>query len=184
MRQKIAIILLAGLLGSLLRALIALAEPPPVATPETAWDPRLDPLGVSLTSAQECSDGCWRLITAQYEDVDESGLNHNVYARLYDEQGGLIAGAPWHVAWPDGDIAIYSKAPPEWADFPIFACYNPANGPGPYYSYAGDDSSKSDIVRGMGLPLCQHVNFRLEWQWQTTMGLEPSLWLPLIRQNN
>lgn len=146
------------------------------------WDPRLDALHVSLTAAADCSQGCWRLITARYEDVDESGLNHNVYSRLYDESGSMIAGAPWHVAWPDGDITIYSKAPPEWADFPIFACYNPANGPGPYYAYAGDNIDQSDVVRGLGLPQCQHVNFRLEWQW-TREEPPPELpfqwWLPI-----
>lgn len=175
MKREMGIALLGALLGFMLGHFIALAE--------TTWDPRLDELGVTLQPANDCSNGCWRLITARYEDVDESGLNHNVYSRLYSEAGDMVTGAPWHVAWPDGDIAIYSKAPPEWADFPIFACYSPARGPGPYHAYAGDDPSMSDVIRGIGLPQCQHVNYRLEWQWQATddpcPGCTPRAYLPL-----
>lgn len=170
-----------GLTLILLGLLLLLVAPAQHAhsTPATTIDPRLAPLGVTVEAAQDCTGGCWRLISAQYEDVDESGLNHNIYAREYDEHGDMIAGAPWHVAWPDGDIPIFTKAPPEWSDFPIFACFNPERGPGPYYAYAGDDPSRSDVVKGMGLPQCQHVNFRLEWQWNPAMSLEPRLWLPV-----
>jgi hypothetical protein len=174
---------LRALLAALLFLLLALfLLVPGQAAPLADIDPRLHELGVIIEPAQNCASGCWRLITARYEDVDESGLNHNVYSRLYDEQGDMIAGAPWHVAWPDGDIAIYTKAPPEWADFPIFACFNPANGPGPYRAYAGPAQSQSDVLHGLGLPLCQHVNYRLEWQWQASMNLEPRLWLPVVRR--
>lgn len=148
------------------------------------WDERFPGLGVTLEPAEECSTGCWRLITGRYEDVDESGLNHNVYSRLYNEAGDMVAGAPWHVAWPDGNVTIYSKAPPEWADFPIFACYNPTNGPGPYRAYAGDDEARSDRVVGIGLPQCQHVNFRFEWRYQPAAapctGCVPRAYLPLV----
>jgi hypothetical protein len=168
----------------LLIVLVALLVPAQALTktPSLSWDERLDELGVTLQPATDCTNGCWRLITARLEDDQESGGNHNIFSRLYGESGDMIAGAPWHAAWPDGDIELFTKAPPEWADFPIFACYNPERGPGAYYAYAGSDQSKSDVVRGMGLPQCLHVNYRLEWQWQTPPEPEQRLWLPLVRQ--
>jgi hypothetical protein len=145
--------------------------PVPVPSPTSAveplhWDPELNMLGVTHQPASTCSAGCWRLVYAEYEDDNESGGNHNIYSRLKDEQGNLLVDAPWHAAWPDGNIRLLTKPPWEWADFSIFACYFPDEGPGPYWAYAGDDASRSDRVYGMGLPACHHVNFRLVWQWQ------------------
>lgn len=146
------------------------------------WDSRLDEVGVTLLPAQDCSGGCWKLITARYEDDQQSGGNHNVWTRLYGESGEMIAGAPWHVAWPDGNVTIYTKAPPEWADFPIFDCFLPDRERGAYRAYAGDDPAKSDIVDGMGLPACLHVNYRLEWQYEVSApctSCTPRAYLPL-----
>lgn len=149
------------------------------------WDSRLDALGVALVPAEDCEAGCWKLITARYEDDQQSGGNHNIYARLYNESGDMIAGVPWVVSWPDGNVTIYSKAPPEWADFPIFACYLPDTQRGAYSAYAGDDPTRSDVVQNMGLPACYHVNFRLEWQYQPAtapcVGCIPRAYLPFLR---
>lgn len=138
---------------------------PTASEPEMEWDPRLDPLHVTYHPAADCSQGCWRLRSARYEDPTESNGTHNIYARLLDGTGKQMGGAPWHSAWPDGDVRILSKPAPEWADFPMYAWYYWEQGPGPYRSYAGDAESRSDSVRGMGLPVRQHVNFRLTWQW-------------------
>lgn len=165
-------------LGFLLSLLVRLGLT--ASAPLLEWDSRLDEIGVTLQPAQSCAEGCWRLITARYEDDQQSGGNHNIWARLYGESGEMLAGAPWHVAWPDGDITIFTKAPPEWADFPIFDCYFPDREKGAYRAYAGDDPARSDVVEGMGLPACLHVNYRLEWQWQPAMNLEPRLWLPVV----
>ncbi|HBY98300.1 MAG TPA: hypothetical protein DEP84_30885, partial [Chloroflexi bacterium] len=132
---------------------------------EPEWDPRLDPLHVTYQPAEDCSQGCWRLKSARYEDPTESNGNHNIYVRLFIVNGTQVAGRPWHTAWPDGNERIQSKPAPEWADFPIYAWYYFEQGPGPYWSYAGDDETRSDSVHGMGLPVRQHVNFRLTWRW-------------------
>jgi hypothetical protein len=166
----------------LLLAPVALLD----AAPVLDWDSRLSGLGVTLAPAQDCSGGCWRLITARYEDEQESGGNHNLFSRLYDGQGDMIAGAPWHTAWPGGNVTIYTKAPPEWSDFPIFDCFLPDREQGAYSAYAGDDPAKSDIVEHMGLPACYHVNYRLEWQYQASIapctGCTPRGFLPVTNR--
>ena len=140
-----------------------LAEP--TQTWPKEWDPRLDGLNVTYHPAADCSQGCWRLESARFEDVDESNGLHHIWVRLLNADGQQVADLPWHVAWPDGDTRTMSKASPDWADFAMYAGYDPAQGAGPYRAYAGDDETRSDVVRGMGLPLNQHVSFRLVWRW-------------------
>ena len=64
------------------------------AAPRLEWDERLDALGVTLQPALDCSGGCWKLIAARYEDDQQSGGNHNIFARIFDESGDMVAGAP------------------------------------------------------------------------------------------
>lgn len=61
-------------------------------------------------------------------------------------------------------------------------CYNPDNGPGPYSAFVGSDPAQSDVVAGLGLPQCQHVSYRLVWQWEEVASLEQKLWLPVMRE--
>lgn len=134
--------------------------------PPVTWDPRLDALHVTYAPAADCHNGCWRLVLATFEDENQSGGNHNIYARIHDGNHAPVADMPWHIAWTEGNARILTKAAHEWADFPIYACYDHTQGPGGYRGYAGDNESQSDVIWGMGLPQCQHVNFRLIWQWQ------------------
>jgi hypothetical protein len=132
------------------------------------WDVRLDELNVTRTAAADCSAGCWRLVEARYEDPDEAAGLHHIWGRVLDADGQQLAGQPWTVAWGGGSAALQTKAPGEWADFPMYASYDPFLGEaGPYRAFAGSDEARSDTVRGMGLPLKHHVNFRLVWQWQS-----------------
>jgi hypothetical protein len=132
------------------------------------WDVRLDELNVTRTAAADCSAGCWRLVEARYEDPDEAAGLHHVWGRALNEDGQQLAGQSWAVAWPGGSAALQTKAPGEWADFPMYASYDPFKGEtGPYRAFAGADEARSDVVAGMGLPLKHHVNFRLVWQWQS-----------------
>lgn len=176
--------LLIALLLPLL-ALMLLAAARGVPAPLLEWDPELDALGVTLAPAADCSQGCWRLVSANLLDPDEGGGNHHVFTRLY--VGGLqVAGGPWHVAWDDGDDRALSKLPPEWSDIPLWQCYFPNEGPGPYRSYAGDVEAESDVVRGMGLPVCFHYSFRLEWEWDegqpVCLECIPRAYLPVVKK--
>ena len=147
----------------------------------TDWDPRLDPLNVTLTLASDCSLGCWRLVSARFEDHIESGGLHHVWAIVQDDLGNQMAGQEWQVAWPGGRAGMFSKPFPEWSDFAMFGpggCYNPDNGPGPYSAFVvtngTTDASRSDVVHGLGLPQCQHVSYRLTWRWQPRAWATPT----------
>lgn len=149
-----------------------------------AWDPRLDSLGVTLEAAVECSGGCWKLISAQYLDEQESQGLHHLFVKLLDEQGNQLGDRPWIVFYPGGSVRVLSKSAPDWADFALFDCYLPDRERGAYSAFAGDDIAKSDIVSGLGLPACIHNSYRFVWQWQPPsapcVGCVPKAFLPLV----
>jgi hypothetical protein len=140
------------------------------------WDARLNELNVTHTAAADCSSGCWRLVSARYESPEESGGLHHIWLQAQDEQGHQLAGQPWTVAWPEGSAVLQTKAPGEWADFPMYASYDPfeRDEVGPYRAFVGTDEARSDRVQGMGLPLKHHVNFRLVFRWSARPAPTPS----------
>jgi len=145
--------------------------PPLYAMPGSAarpplWDPRLDELNVTYHPATNCSQGCWQLLRAEYLDEGQSGGLHHVFAKSLSATGEHIGGTLWQVAWPDGMDEATTKPPPDWGDLALWDCYFPDQGEaGGYRSWMGATESQSDVVRGMGLPYCIHVSFRLTWQW-------------------
>jgi hypothetical protein len=136
------------------------------AAPSVDWDERLTDIGVALEPAVDCYSGCWRIIKAYYLDESESGGLHHNFIKLLDEHGNQVGGLPWNVFWPDGNVRILSKHAPDWADFPLYDCFDPKKERGAYTSFAGDDPAKSDWISGMGLVLCHHVSYGVIWQWQ------------------
>lgn len=153
-------------------AVQTVAAAPVVPAKPDAWDPRLDELGVIVSGAVDCTEGCWRITDGQFEDVGESGGNHNVYVRMYVE-GVSVPDRPFHVFYPSGDARALTKPEPDWGDIPIFACYG-ENETGAYGVYAGDDIQRSDRVLRVGLPECQHVNYRFSWEWVAPGGEVPT----------
>lgn len=155
------------------------------ASPSLDWDPRLGPLGVELMPAENCSGGCWKLTSAQYLDEQQSQGLHHIYIKLLDEHGNQLADAPWHVAYPGGDVRIMTKAAPDWSDFAMYDCYNTNTERGAYSAFAGDNIGQSGVVQNMGLPFCIHNSFRLIWEWQPAtapcVGCAPRGYLPLLR---
>lgn len=148
------------------------------------WDPDLDELGVTWTPAVDCSSGCWRLARANLLSPDEGGGNHHVFVKLYTG-GQQTPDLPFHVAWEGGNDRALTKPVPEWGDIPLWQCYLPDQGPGPYRAYAGDSEQASDVVRGLGLPVCFHYSFELEWEWEEGQFCEtctPRAWLPVVRR--
>lgn len=166
------------LLTALVIALVlTLSESSPgiQAAPAVEWDARLDKLRVTLAPAADCSGGCWRLRSARYEDQNEAGGLHHIWARAMDANGSFLEGKPWTVAWPGGSQALSTKPPSEWSDHAMWDCYAVYQGEtGAYSAYMGDDPARSDTVRGMGLPYCLHVNFRLVWQWTDPTAPPPA----------
>lgn len=159
-------LLLVALSGALAQPQVHLLS---TTAPPDYWDPRLNGLNVALVPATNCSQGCWRLTSAIFEDVDESGGLHHIFARAFNADGSQRGGESWTVAWPGGSQALVTQSD-NWADMPMFGpggCYDHTAGPGPFEVRMGADYSRSDRVTGIGLPQCQHVNFRLTWQWRT-----------------
>ena len=87
MRWTILVGLIALLLVGPMGSRTALTQGP------LAWDARLDGLRVSLQRAPDsaCTEGCWRLIEARYEDDQQSGGMHHVLAQLAPVERLLLA---------------------------------------------------------------------------------------------
>jgi hypothetical protein len=97
-----------------------------------------------------------------FEDWDVSRGNHHVYVQTRNQDGVWIRDVPFHVAYPDVDDRAVSKLPPAWGDIAVWAYFSPDAGEvGPYWVYGGDDVRRSDVVRRVGLPECQHVNVKV-----------------------
>ncbi len=145
--------------------------PPIHVTPGSAarppvWDPRLDDYNVTYHPAADCSQGCWELARAEFLDEGQSGGLHHVFAKSLSADGQHLGGTPWRVAWAGGMDLSTTKPPPDWGDLALWDCYFPDQGEaGGYRAWMGTTESRSDVVRGMGLPYCIHTSFRLTWQW-------------------
>jgi hypothetical protein len=144
---------------------VAWCLPPAGAQSGVEWDSRLNALNITYHPAGDCSQGCWKLVRAEYLDEGQSAGLHHVFAKTLNPAGHQIIDR-FTVAWADGSVTVDTKAPPDWGDVALWDCYFPDQGePGGYRAYAGLWESQSDSVRGLGLPYCWHVSFRLTWQW-------------------
>jgi hypothetical protein len=147
------------------------------------------PAWLSVENAENCLEGCWRVDSVIFEDWHESGGNHHLYVQTRNQDGVWIRDQPFHLAYPDGDDRSLSKLPPDWGNIPVWACFSPDAGEvGPYWAYGGDDVRRSDIVRGIGLPECQHVNVKIVFRYQEQFPAPPcelvecrQLYLPIIQ---
>jgi len=153
----------------------------PTPTPTLVWDSRLNGLGVQLVLATpQPGQAYWRLVRAIFQDVGESGGNHHIYFQALDGSWQPLAGERACVAWPDGEECVTTNAetdPTQWANFPMYADYNPSLGQhGPYEAHM---AGISDRVTGLGLPLKQHVNFLLTFQHRVAPGSQSPPLLPL-----
>jgi len=129
-------------------------------------------LGVQLVLATpQPGQTYWRLVRAIFQDANESGGRHHIYFQALDESWQPLAGERACVTWPDnGKECVTTNAetdPTLWANFPMYASYNPDGQHGPYDGHMAD---LSDWVTGMGLPLNQHVNFLLTFQRRVAPG--------------
>ncbi|HYN89790.1 MAG TPA: carboxypeptidase-like regulatory domain-containing protein, partial [Ardenticatenaceae bacterium] len=161
----VSLVLTAGLL--LAHAALSAPASAPL-SPSLDWDARLDSLHVRYQPAADCATGCWRLVSARYENEHESGGWHHVFAKALGADGRQLAGVQWYLAYPTGRDSGYTKSNAEWAEIAMYepgGCFDATAGGGPYRAFAGEDERRSDSVHGLGLPACYHVNFRLTWQW-------------------
>jgi hypothetical protein len=123
------------------------------------------PPWVSITTATNCTHGCWKIVDAVYWNEGESNGLHHLFARTLDSHGNQIV-QPFTVAWADGSTTAQTKPPPDYGDIPLWDCHFPDQGEtGAYRGFAGIWEANSDTIHGLGLPYCQHVSFVVTWQW-------------------
>lgn len=151
----------------------------PIATIQSGqvlWDPRLDQLGVKLTRAQvESGQNVYRLVSARYQDENESKGLHHVFVEVVDENGRRIVGQPVTLAWHDGKSTLITEDKPA----PEYAANAPLYGEmadGTYEVYV--DGAPSDKVSGLGLPGKHHVSYLLTFQRAPATAAEPTLVSP------
>lgn len=125
------------------------------------FDPRLKTLGIRVS---ETPNAKWDLTIAQYQDPQEAGGKHHIFFTVLDATSKPLPGVTCIVDWigrEPGDPATKVVTDVNGTcNVPIFANLDTTLKNGPYFAFV-EDQSKSDIIRGMGLPEKHHVNFLL-----------------------
>ncbi len=128
------------------------------------FDPRLTTLGISVVPN---ANATWVVTSAQYQDETQAGGNHNIYFTVQDDQGRPAPNVTCVVDWvgrdpndPPTKVVTDSNG---LANVPIYANLDIHLLNGPYFAFV-EDPSKSDTVKGMGLPEHHHVNFLLTFK--------------------
>jgi len=142
----------------------------PTPTPVVSWQV---PATIPIYIVTESTGGAhWAIVAVRFEDTAQAGGRHDVYYRLEDQNGAVAYGQHVCLAWPSGDdcshpIEIHDQYYPQGynADYPLYGgSWNPANGPGPYSAFVS--GALTDVLKGMGLPFSQHVNYYVTWRWK------------------
>ncbi len=138
------------------------SEPSPIPD-ELEWDWRLDALAASIEFADVKTDQAyWKLVRAIYEGPGESNNEHQIYYAVVDQQNKPIEFHKVLQGWSDGSTDALTNERGE-ASIALWTSFTPERGEiGPYSAWV--DGLPSDRVLGLGLPLRQHVNFRLTWK--------------------
>ncbi len=138
----------------------------PIETPELQIDPRLaSQANVRVKLAQLAPNTrYWKLISAQYQDPDESGGNINIIVFVQDERGAPIPGQRVLQKFP-GDQASAVTDERGHIEFPMSgdSSFAPERGESGPYSVV-IDGMPGDQVEGMGLPLRRHVQYILTYR--------------------
>jgi len=147
-----------------LTATLTVATAPP---PLLDWDARLDDLGVTLERSSESS--AWRVVSATYQDLTESGDKHHVFFKARRPNGEPMPGLKFVVDWlnrdPSDAPAVVTTDSNGAADCPLWAALNPDLKDGVYFVLP--ETEPGDTVRGLGLPSGQHVSFVLTYQYDS-----------------
>jgi hypothetical protein len=138
------------------------------------FDPRLTNLGISAKSTPGAK---WILTSAQYQDETQAGGNHHIYFTVLDAAGKPLAGAACVVDYaqdpsdPHQPFKTLTDANGQ-SNYPMYANLDITLKNGPYFAYV-EDSSKSDVISGMGLPEHRHVNYVLTFKASNSITPPP-----------
>ncbi len=138
----------------------------PIPAPDLQIDLRLaNQVNVSVKLAQLAPNTkYWKLISAQYQDPDESGGNVNIVVFVQDERGAPIPGQRVFQTFP-GDRAPGVTDERGHVEFPMSgdSSFAPDRGESGPYSIVIDGLPNDQVV-GMGLPLRRHVQYILTYR--------------------
>ncbi len=130
----------------------------------------------------------WKLTNVSWCLPEQDALRINIFYRCRDANGNQITNQRCIAAWPfnpTNTVNIFTKAPPDWGDFPMAGgswCPSWPAANGPYNAWVDSAcpangsncppqaSYPSDKVRGMGLPCNHHETYYLTWQFTQASG--------------
>jgi hypothetical protein len=147
------------------------AEPRPALVP-VQWDSRLGPGGLPLlgnigidNAPVQSGQAFWRVTKVQFEDYNESNMNHNIYVTILDENGKRLEDQTIVIQYDDGGLKTERKGIGDQKpngdycncnyDYPMY---------GAAYTVWIDGNTPSDKVHGMIMPMHRHVNYRVWFQ--------------------
>lgn len=143
--------------------------------PDLQLDPRLaSEVNVTVKPAQVAAGAAyWKLISAQYQNPDESGGNVNIVVFVQDDRGMPLPGQRVFQTFP-GDRAPGTTDERGHIEFPMSgdSSFAPERGESGPYSIE-IDGLPNDEVLGMGLPLRRHVQYVLTYR-RATFGAQPT----------
>ena len=138
----------------------------PIPAPDLQLDPRLaSQVNVQVKPVQLAPNTrYWKLISAQYQDPEESGGNVNIVVFVQDERGAPIPGQRVFQTFP-GDRAPGTTDERGHIEFPMSgdSSFAPERGESGPYSIVIDGLPCDQLV-GMGLPLRRHVQYILTYR--------------------
>jgi hypothetical protein len=135
------------------------------------WDARLGPGGlprlehVRIIPANVVPGQVyWRVVSVVFENIDQSGSDHSIYARIIDETCNRLFGVPLYV-YSDTTGEMFPDQPTEQPAGAVCNCNY-------MYPMWGDGYDiilpyPSDEMAGMIMPLRRHVNYRIVFQRTT-----------------
>lgn len=107
----------------------------------------------------------WQLVSAYWQNKEESGNDHTIYINVLDENGSRIAGQPVEIRWADGSLTLFTEdkpAPEYTTNFPMY---------GTLGSYSVSiPGLPSDTIQGLGMGTPEqpaftiHTNFLLTFK--------------------
>jgi len=142
------------------------------------WDPSDKPGAIE----QWARDSYLRPLSAS-DYFDDAGGDHNIFARVLDEDGQPLTTQDFIICWTDGiqklgesdfDQQVKMKITPKersgWGSQPIWNSFGPERGETGAWAWC--PRGAADVVVGGGLPNNQHVSWFVVWQAERRSGTD------------
>lgn len=147
-------------------------------TRDGRWDPSDHPGAIE----QWARDSYLRPLSAP-DYFDDAGGDHNIFARVLDEEGQPLTAQDLIICWSDGvhqlgksdfDQQIKMKITPKersgWGSQPIWNSFGPERGETGAWAWCPHGAA--DVVVGGGLPNNHHISWFVVWQAERRSGTD------------